>query len=347
MTARALEELEPSKREVVRELLRGASEADVAWAVAQSPERVVELAHEALAELAPDLAADLSERDRRRVAGYLLQLDPPGQAAGTWELLEAAPAARRWAAAVRAELADLYGDDPPAIPEVDSDAQPPQERARGERPRGERGLRGRRAARARSRELRALQAAALELRSPFRREALEAHREGSEKVKLPHFASRRTRLALYALLVVLLVGLVMAVVVKIPTFTPGTVLVTEIPPERRAPVSGLGIVALFAPELAEGLEAGRELSVQLPNTTERVSTELLDVSERPLSPREIVARFRLPRAQANRVLGPAVVAVAELRTPPGAPPRERFAGAVASEADARIGERRVISLVAP
>lgn len=343
----SLTELEPAKREVVRELLGGASPEDVAWALAQPPERVVELAHEALTELDPDLAREVDDRDRARVADYLLRQQPPGQAAGTWDLLDRSPEGRRWALWIRECLSELYGDEPPAIPKVDDDAEPPSQRQRGRSRTPERGLRARRKARKRKREIRELQAAAAELQTPFRREALEAYREGSESLKLPHFASRPTRYTLYGLLVVLLAGLVLAVVVRVPTFTQGTVLVASVPDGAGGPVDGLGTIGLFPPEQSADLEPGQSLSVQLPNTSERTTSEIRYVSARPLSPHEIVERFQLPEAQANQVIGPAVVAVADLTTPPKAPRRERFDGSVSPEADARTGSRRVISMVVP
>lgn len=346
MAPRTIEDLAPPKREAVRGLLLGATPEDLAWAGAESPERVRALSREALEELDPDLAEPLSPDDRRRVADYMLGQQSPGQAAGTWEILEASADARRWAVWIRESLAGQYRENPPPIPGVD-DAASPSKRARGGRGRAEGRLQRRRRERRRRREIAALQAAAAELQSPFRPEALAALREGKESIKLPHFASRPTRYALYGLLSLLLVGLALAVTVSVPTFTSSTVIVVPVPEGAGGPVRGLGMVALFPTAAVDDLEEGQNLRVQLPDTTERVSTRIRYVSDRVMSPRQIIERFRLERANANRVLGPAAVAVAELRLPEKAPPRHTFAGAVSPDADARTGSRRVISLVLP
>lgn len=341
----ALTELEPAKREVVKSLLGGASAGDVAWAIAQPPDRVVELGHEALIELDPELARPLPDRERTRVADYMLGRQSPGQAAGTWELLGESPDARRWALWIRESLGDLYGDDPPAIPKVDDDAQAPDERARGSG-REARGLRGRRQRRDRKREIQQLQAAALELQSPFRQEAIEAYRE-ADRLKLPHFASRPTRYTMYGLLVALLIGLTLAVVVQVPTFSKGVAFVAPVPADTGVENGALGVIGVFPPENAAEVEQGQALSLSLPNTSERSTSDITWISERVLSPREIVERFDLPRAQANQVIAPGYVAVAPLDPPPEAPAGERFDGAVSPDADARTGSRRVISYAVP
>ena len=346
MAARTIEDLSPLKREAIHGLLLGASPEDLAWAGSESPERVLALARTALEDLDPELAEPLSPDDRRRVADYMLGQQPPGQEAGTWEILEHSPDARRWALWIRESLADRYRNDPPPIPGVD-DAAGPSSRARGARRREEGRLQRGRRERKRRREIAALQAAAAELQSPFRPEALDALREGKESIKLPHFAPRPARYAFYGLLSLLLVGLALAITVSVPTFTSSTVIVVPVPEGAGGPVRGLGMVALFPTAAAGDLEEGQSLRVQLPDTTERVSTRIRYVSDRVMSPREIIERFRLSRANANRVLGPAAVAVADLRLPDKAPPRRTFAGAVTPDADARTGSRRVISLVMP
>ena len=346
MAPRTIEDLAPAKREVVRGLLLGASAEDLAWAGSESPERLTAMSHAALEELDPELAERLAPHDRRRVADYMLGQQSPGQAAGTWELLETSADARRWAVWIRESLAGQYRENPPAIPGVDGGPRP-EARTRGGRGHEGGRLARRRRERGRRREIAALQAAAAELQSPFRPEALEALREGSESIKLPHFAPRPARLALYGLLSLLLVALVLAAIVKVPTFTSSTVIVVPVPEGAGGPVRGLGMVALFPVKQAGDIEEGQSLRVQLPDTTERVSSRIEYVSDGVMSARQIIERFELERANANRVLGPAAVAVAELRVPDEAPPRRTFAGAVSADADARTGSRRLLSLVLP
>jgi hypothetical protein len=340
-----LTELEPAKREVVRGLLGGATPEDLAWAIAQPADEVLDLGRDALVDLDPELAKPLDAGDRRRVAEYMLRHQSPGQAAGTWEVLSESADARRWALWIRESLGDLYGDDPPAIPLVDEDPDAPEDTSRG-RGQPEHRLLRRRKKRERQREIQQLQAAALELQSPFRQEALDAYRE-ADRLKLPHFASRRTRYTMYGLLAALLVGLVLAVVVRVPTFSQGVAFVAPIPRDAGVPVRGLAVIGVFPPENATELERGQALSLSLPNTSKRSTSDIQWVSRRVLSPREIVARFKLPRAQANQVIAPGRVAVAPLDPPPDAPAGQRFNGAVSPDADARTGSRRVISYVVP
>lgn len=342
-----LEDLEPRERAAVHGLLGGADPDDLAWAMDETPERVVELAHEALVSLDPRLAEPLGPGDRDRVADYMLLQQSPGQAAGTWDLLESSADARRWALWIRECLGGVYADEVPPIPKVDDGADGPVQRSRGGRPRREGRLEARRRERARRREVKELERAAMEMQSPFRAEALDAYREGTESIKLPHFAKKPTRYAAWGLLGLCVVGLVLAALVKVPRFEDGKVLVVRVPEGAAGHVRGLAMVGLFSPHARDELRTGQELSVRLPDTGKRVKVRLRWVAPRVLSPHAIARRFELATADANRVRGPAAVAVAGLRTPKGAPPRISFVGAVAQDADVQTGSRRVISLVAP
>lgn len=338
-------DLDVTKREVLRGLLRGASADDLAWAASRSPEEVLALCHQALVDLDPELAGELAADERRHVSDYLLRRQSAGQAAGTWELLERSAAARRWALWLRESLDGLYAGEPPPLPRVDGDeraaAGPPAGADEPEEETLERSREDRDRRRTKAEIGKAVKLAA----SPFRHEAVEHYREAETEIRLPHFATRPARLAMYGLLGLLVVAFVLTASVKVPTFRSAKALVVDVPQSADRPLRGLSILVLLKPGVRRSLHEGQVLRVQLPDTGERVSTRLAYVEPTILSPEEITRRYGLDAGDSNRVRGPSAVALAELRVPPGSPPRRTFAGAVTSQADVRTGETRIISLV--
>ncbi len=332
----------PEQRELLRGLARGARPEDLGWALDATPEEVSELAEQALTALAGPAPAELTARERAAVGNYLLGRQSPGQAAGTWALLEESEPAREWAKLVRSGLADLTPDPPPPVP--GDDAPSPAQRARRIAQAEGTPLARRRGKRDRKRTAANVQAAVAEVASPFRKEALDAQREADERIKLPRFASKPARLTLYVLLAALLGGLVMSVFVRIPVHTAAIVLIAKIPPEASAPEAGMHAIALFDSTSGARLNEGQILRVQLPDTKDRVSMRVTRVLPGIRSPREIVSDFALAVGQANRLTSPAIVVVARMAAPDGRR-EESFEGAVTTDADARTGSRRVISLL--
>ena len=337
-----LDDLPQTERELLRGLLRGASPTDLGWALGTDADEVMRSVHQALADLEPDAAHALGSVQRRRIGEYLLGRQSPGQAAGTWADLERSPEARRWAQELREQLTDLYVGEAPAIPGVkDLPSISPTAQAAGIPA----GLGARRRERAHLREAQRENVKAAVDASPFRKEAIKAHRDEHDRIRLPHFASRPTRIALYALVASTLAALVFCAIVSVPTHTSARALVTNLPDGAPGPLRGLSIVTLFPPGVRPQLHAGQQLRVQLPDTEQRVSTRLAYVSDRTLSPEEIVRRFGLSRDQARRVRGPAAVAVADLKVPEDAPRRGSFEGSVTEQATLRTGHERILGLL--
>jgi hypothetical protein len=338
-----LADLPATRRGVLQGLISGASPDDLAWALDWTPERVLETAQETLSRLGPDVGDELGARDRISVGNYLLCRQSPGQAAGTRELLERSPAARRWALGVREALGPLYPGERPGVPRVDADAGP-REHAR--RDAGEAGdLERLRNARKREREELQERQARLVDEGPYLEEAIDEKRKGEDRIRLPHYASRPTRVALWILLGILAAGFVFCAVIRVPTHESGTVLVVSLPEGASGSLRGLSIVALFPSDTRRHLHVGQRLRVQLPDTSERVTTRISSVEDHVLSPRQIATRFGLDDVQAKRVRRPAAVALAELRVAPGSPRRRTFDGAVTNRADVRVGSRTIISLL--
>lgn len=337
--ATASDGLDPTSREVVRGLLRGATPENLAWAAGRSEEDVLALAHDALGALGGE---GLDPASRRHLAEYLLLRQSPGQAAGTWELLERSPHAREWASRARSSILDLYSFEAPWLPGDDQ----PKATDNGTRPSASKGPVGqRRAERQRLRTQAEVNTAVAIATSPFREEAVRQHGEREGKIRLPHYASRPVRLSLYGLVTMLAVVLALCVVISVPVYTTAKVLVVDLGAGAPSDERGLSIVALFPADTLDALEEGKTLRVQLPDTEERVSTEITYVEDDVRGPQEITDRYGLRELQANRVLEPHAVAVAPLETPNGAPERDSFEGVVTNDAEARTGSQQIIGLL--
>lgn len=297
---------------------------------------------------------DVAPADRRRIVLYLLGRLSPGRAAGTWSLLRDDDGAAAWAAALRDGLTDVLGDDRPSLP-ADDDARSPADLARlgaDEVQAEERTLAARRAERDRQRTAANAKAAAAELLSPFRSEALEAQRTADDHAELPDFAPRPVRFAMYVLVLALVAGLGFAIFVRIPVNTNATVLVTRIPDSAPGSEEGIELLVLL-PDVSGGgkdapsgadVRAGDELRVALPGQDQRQSVRIRSVSAERRSPREVVEQYRLPLGQANRVTGPGYVAVAPIRPAAGRSKRS-YEGTVTTEASVQVGTQRIISLL--
>ncbi len=332
--------LDPTSREVVRGLLRGATPEDLAWASGRSAEDVLELTHEALSDLGGE--ADIKAADRRRIVEYLLLRQSPGQAAGTWELLEGSPPARAWASRAREHISELYTSEPPPLPGDEHQSVSPDGAGTSAR---DGPLARRRAERRRLRTKAEVEAAVAVATSPFREEAVRQHAEREDKIRLPHYASRPLRLSIYGLLGTFAVVLALCAIVSVPVYTTAKVLVVDLSASAPSGERGPTVVALFPADALDKVKKGSRLRVQLPDTEGRVGMRIAYVEDEVRGPKEIADRYGLPQAQATRVRDPHVVAVAPLRTPDGAPPGDSFEGVVTIEAAARTGSERIIGLL--
>jgi hypothetical protein len=341
----AWDDLEPEDRDALASLAGpdgGAADEDV-----------VERARAACDALAGG-HGDVAPADRARIGDYLLGRQSPGRAAGTWGLLESDDAAAAWAGRLRDGLGGLLGDDPPSLP-ADDGARSPTDLSRldDETVRAEeRTLAARREERDRQRTAANAKAAAAELMSPFRGEALEAQRTAQDHAELPDFAPRPVRFAMYVLVAALVVGLGFAIFVRVPVNTNATVLVTRVPESAPGSEEGIELLVLLpdisgaakdAPSGAD-VRVGDTLRVALPGQDQRQSVKLRSVSGDRRSPREVIQQFRLPLGQANRVTGPGYVAIAPIR-PPAGRTRRSYEGTATTEASVQTGTQRIISLL--
>lgn len=353
--APTIEEIAPEQREALGALVRGEQPADFAARSGRSADQVLDLARQGMDALTGDAVAGLSPKVRASIGDYILDRQSPGQAEGTWRLLESSPEAEQWAARLRDALDGAGHENSPPLPGDDGALSPTQRvRQRGGRRDGEeRTL----AEQRRERSLRrttanAVQAAA-EFQSPFRSEAVTAFQEADDRIELPRWAPRPAQLALYAVLVALIVGFGFAIFVRIPVNTNAMVLITDVPADSPgAPDGGLQIIALF-PQASgrskdtgsgEDVEVGDVLRVALPGEVNRSPVLLRWVSDGPQAPRRVIDGYRLPLGQANRVTAPGHVALASLDAPPGKRSRA-FEGTTTTDASVETGSRRIISLL--
>ncbi len=349
----ALEDLDPVKREVLRAMVRGVSAADLAWASGRPPEQVRTMAHDALVELDPGLAQAVDPEVRERVADYVLMRQSPGQAAGTWALLEDSREGRRWALWLRESLSGLYENAGPGIPGLD-DAPSVGPRARGlgsSNPPSSRrrpeyySLHERRRERHRAREQVRQETQARQEASPFRTEAISHFREGRASARLPHYASRPLRWGLWTLLGLLAAGLALCASVSVATFRPALAMVIDLPHSFPHGAYGQVMLILLPASSRDTLHRNGTVRVQLPEAPEPVNVPLLYVAPGVLSAHDVATRFALEPYLARQVQGPVGAAIAAMRTPArGGPPR-RYLGAVSRKADVRTGSRTLLSVV--
>lgn len=354
-TSSPIDEIAPAQREALGALARGERPADVAERAGRSAEEIVELARRGMAAIAGDAGPGLSPAARASIGDYVLDRQSPGQAEGTWRLLESSDDAVEWAERVREALAQAGQEKPPPLPSDDG-ALSPTQRAQQRAAHGDddvQTLGEQRRERDRRRTAANAQQAAAEIASPFRGEAVEAFQEADDRIELPRWAPRPAQLAMYAVLVALIVGLGFAIFVRIPVNTNAVVLITDVPPgSPGARDGGLHVLALFpqasgrSKDTGSGadVKVGDVLRVALPGEVDRAPMRLRWVSAGPQAPRKVIDGYRLPLGQANRVVAPAYVAMAPLQAPPGKRPRS-YEGTTTVEASVQTGSRRIISLL--
>jgi hypothetical protein len=348
-----LDGMDPSQRDALLALARREGRGDPRRAD-PSTRDVVELARRGLLALGGECATDLNQRERASIGDYVLGHQSPGQAEGTWRLLQSSPEAAEWAERLRDAFAEAGAQNAAPLPSDEGALSPTQRvQRRWRRSDGEKTLGEVRDERSRQRTAASAQQAVAEFLSPFRSEALAAHEAADDRIELPRWAPRPVQLSMYAVLVTLLAGLAFAIFIRIPVNTNALVLITDLPPRAPgAPSGGLHFVALFplgagqSKDIGSGsdVRTGDTLRVALPGEVDRSPVRLRWVSEGPQPPRKVIDGYRLPLGQANRVVAPGHVALAPLEVPPGKSPRS-YEGTTTAEASVQTGSRRIISLL--
>lgn len=187
----------PAEQRAIIELVvqRGRSYEDLAGMLDLPSPRVRELAHDALAHLAPR-SAERVDRDRRgQIADYVLNQQSGAEQTATRAHLRRSEAGRGWALSLTDSLDDMYSGAPPEVPEA-GEPEPPPRRER-ERPRERERLRDREPERERPMD-----------REPLRRPAREREPRRPAEPLSPaaQAAVRRRRLIGLGVLGLLLVG---------------------------------------------------------------------------------------------------------------------------------------------
>lgn len=142
------DQLPPEQRAIIELVVqRGRTYEDLSDALAITPERVRELAVDALVELSPRSAGRVEEGRRPQVADYVLGQQSSAEATATRTFLKRSEAGRMWILSLMDSLEHMYEDGKvPEIPDAEAEERPrrrererpARERARRERPERER-----------------------------------------------------------------------------------------------------------------------------------------------------------------------------------------------------------------
>jgi hypothetical protein len=129
------DQLSADQKAIVELILRrGQSYEELSETLGMPEDRVRDLAHSALAELAPSTAAAVEEDWRGQLADYVLGQQTGPESTATRGHLRRSEAARAWARSLLDSLDDLYEDDGrPSIPEGDRSSSRPERKPRRER----------------------------------------------------------------------------------------------------------------------------------------------------------------------------------------------------------------------
>ena len=129
----------PAEQRAIIELVlqRGRSYDALADALQITPERVRELAHEALVELSPRTAERVEPDRRSQIADYVLKQQSSAEAKATQSHLKGSEAGRMWTLSLLDSLEHMYEDGTaPDVPEAGAVEERPRRRERErERPR--------------------------------------------------------------------------------------------------------------------------------------------------------------------------------------------------------------------
>lgn len=138
----------PAEQRAIIELVvqRGRSYDELADALQITPERVRELARDALVELSPRTAERVDSDRRGQIADYVLNQQSSAEATATQTFLKRSDAARMWILSLMDSLEHMYeSSSVPEVPDAEPDERPrrrererPRERARREPLRRER-----------------------------------------------------------------------------------------------------------------------------------------------------------------------------------------------------------------
>lgn len=180
-------------------------------------------------------------------------------------------------------------------------------------------------------------------RQIFRPEAIQRQREVRERATLLSIASRKTLVALWALLGLLLAGGVLALWIDIPDQALGTAWVIDqrddpTPSDRAA---GLHVVAVFATGESRNLRPGQILRLSAAGSKGELSGLIANVESGLFSPDAVRKRFHLSPAASAILNGPSAVVFARVAVPPGAPVAA-YTGSV-YRASVRTGATRAVA----
>lgn len=179
-------------------------------------------------------------------------------------------------------------------------------------------------------------------RSIFRRQAVQRYMERHEQTVLPKFVSPRIFYYLWALLVLLLAGGVIAWATPIPTYASGLgIVVTQ---AAGATTKDEVVLAVFLPpESLPRLQVGQSVFLQESTTTERLIYSIVAVEPQIISPADAQKRFGADTSIALLITQPAALATVQLPPSAAGRPASTYLGSV-YRVEVEVGSRQLISL---
>ncbi|HEX8052972.1 MAG TPA: sigma factor-like helix-turn-helix DNA-binding protein, partial [Thermoleophilaceae bacterium] len=123
----------PAEQRAIIELVvqRGRTYEQLADALQITPERVRELAHDALVELSPRSAARVDADRRTQIADYVLNQQSSAEATATRTHLKRSEAGRMWVSSLLDSLEHMYEDgNAPDVPDAEAEEERPRRRER-------------------------------------------------------------------------------------------------------------------------------------------------------------------------------------------------------------------------
>lgn len=176
-------------------------------------------------------------------------------------------------------------------------------------------------------------------KSPFRADALHYYQQSQQQTTFPRFVRPRSRLYLWLLLGLLLLGSTVIWLAQLPVYASGTVVVTNWP--GGAGTQDIILVAFLPAEHLEGLHPGQRMLIQTNQAAERVVVTVSKVEPAIVSADAVHERFGL---HAQAISYPTVIAVAPLAPQFRSLPRPMLLGS-SYPVEVEIGSRRLISFL--
>jgi len=181
-------------------------------------------------------------------------------------------------------------------------------------------------------------------RSIFREHAYKRYIQGREKKVLPKSLSPPTFIYFWALAGLLLSVAAIAWSARVPVYASGYAVVVNNNSDAHHNADDVRVVAFLPPEDLSLLQAGQILTLQFDKSGERLERPIEVIELSAGSSGAAIKRFGISESDAQRISGPAVIAIAQVHPASSGLPASAQPGSV-YRAKVQVGSRRVISFL--